>query len=189
MLNYYSVPGCKGVGGFSFFNEPTLQVKWRVVINCISLKTNNLWVPSLHSIVCHEHMKKEDDKINKAIIFVKRGTKIVKNQKKSTPLKMMLKSNTYFEDNAIEVEIEVRDSKEDLFLSIKTLANDSEAVKFYTAFYDLDHLIYFFNCLGPAATNLKYKSKLSPLEKCVLTLVKLRRNTQDFELAPFFCVF
>ncbi|CAB4060835.1 unnamed protein product [Lepeophtheirus salmonis] len=76
--------------------------------------------------------------------FVKRGIKIVKAQK------MMLKSHT-FEDNIIEVEIKVRDSKEEhmkkdaigqkctvqtqtrkdhasssLFLSIKTLANVSE---------------------------------------------------------------
>ncbi|CAB4060942.1 unnamed protein product [Lepeophtheirus salmonis] len=102
---------------------------------------------------------------------------------------------TYFEDNVIEVEIEIRDSREDhmeedaiLFRHrhVTTLIMPHPVSSFPLQSYDLDHLIYFFNCLGPAATNLKYRSKLSPLEECILTLVNLRRNTQDFELTRFF---
>ncbi|CAB4064033.1 unnamed protein product [Lepeophtheirus salmonis] len=60
MVNYCSVPGCKGVGGSRYPKEPTLQVKWRVAINRINLKPHNLWASSLHSILYHEHLRKED---------------------------------------------------------------------------------------------------------------------------------
>ncbi|CAB4054589.1 unnamed protein product [Lepeophtheirus salmonis] len=104
----------KGIGGFRFPKEPTLQVKWRVAMNRINLNTNNLGAPSLHSKVCHEHFKKED--------YDRPG------------------------------------------------GWDPDVPRLPT-------------------TNLKYKSQLSPLDECVLTLVKLRRNTKDFEFARvFFCV-
>ncbi|CAB4057849.1 unnamed protein product [Lepeophtheirus salmonis] len=195
------VPGCKSVRDFNFPKDPTLQVKWRVAIN-----------------LCHEHFKQEDYNLpggrdpdvprlrkclkkGPSIFSYRRSTDVSFREERHRSRQKPKEVNPtqdyvkviYFDDSVIEVEIEDRDSKEehmeDLFLSIKTLANDSEAVRFYTGFYDFDQLIYFSNWLGPAATNLKYKSKRSPLKECVLTLVKLRRNIEDLELPRFFLCF
>lgn len=60
-------------------------------------------------------------------------------------------------------------------------------IQFYTGFSSYAHFHFFFDCLGPAATQLNYQSKiLSPADELFLCLVKLRQNKEDEELAILF---
>lgn len=60
------VPGCSGLGGFSFPKDPELSVKWRIAIKRQVEDSGpgpvNLWKPSKSSRICHAHFKEEDFK-------------------------------------------------------------------------------------------------------------------------------
>ncbi len=74
-------------------------------------------------------------------------------------------------------------------INLETLRENSEAFKFYTGFEDYNHFEYLLNFLGPAADHLSYKSRLlSSSEELLLTLIKLRLNKADQELAFLFGV-
>ncbi len=71
---------------------------------------------------------------------------------------------------------------------IEALQDDPDMIRFYTSFRDYGHFKFFLHCLGPAAHDLKYKSKLEVEDELFLTLIKLRLNKEDEELAFFFKV-
>ncbi|CAF2742843.1 unnamed protein product [Lepeophtheirus salmonis] len=164
---------------------------WIIITNIINRQKKS------RKKVCHEHFKKEDyDRpggwdpdvpmlrkcLKKGVVpltfLYRRSTEPSFHEERYKNCQHPNGFNTtqdgvkvrYFEDNVLEVELEVRDSKEEhreedanwyksLFLSIKTQANDSEAAEFYTRFHDLYHLIYFFNFFGASTTNLNQAKK------------------------------
>ena len=66
---------------------------------------------------------------------------------------------------------------------------DPEAVNFYTSFSNYDHFMAFFYCLGPSVNELNYQcSSIEPKNQLFLTLIKLRRCKEDFELSRLFKV-
>ena len=96
-------------------------------------------------------------------------------------------------DHAEELEDSTQDEGESTLVigsfSIEFFKNNSRMVKFYTSFCDYKHFKFFFHCLGPASGHLTYKSKsLKPEDELFLTLIKLRLNKEDEELAFFFGV-
>lgn len=71
--------------------------------------------------------------------------------------------------------------------SIENFINNPNAIVYYTGFKNYDHFMYLFNCLGPAALELKFQcSLLHPRDQLFLTLMKLRQAKEDFELALLF---
>ena len=70
-------------------------------------------------------------------------------------------------------------------ISIKSLS--AEMIKYYAGFDDFEHFKYAFDFLGPAAYDLKYKSKnLEPIDEFLLTVLKLRQDKDDTELGFLF---
>ena len=68
-------------------------------------------------------------------------------------------------------------------------ADQPTVIQYYTGFLNFAHFRFFFDCLGPAVTELNYQSKiLRPEDELFLTLVKLRQNKEDEELAILFCL-
>ncbi|XP_033725364.1 uncharacterized protein LOC117315325 [Pecten maximus] len=71
--------------------------------------------------------------------------------------------------------------------SIENYRSCPKMLKYYTGFEDYDHFMLFFNILGPAAHDLQFKSSvLSPENQLFLTLMKLRRATENIELGHLF---
>jgi hypothetical protein len=71
--------------------------------------------------------------------------------------------------------------------TVEALATIPNGIRYYTSLLDYAHFCYVFACLGPAARDLKYKcKKLKPEDQFLLTLIKLRHNKDDQELAFFF---
>ena len=72
-------------------------------------------------------------------------------------------------------------------VSIEQLKENEEMMKYYTGFGQYDHFIFLFQGLGPAANDLKYKSRsLGPMDELLLTLIKLRQDKDDVELGFLF---
>ena len=78
--------------------------------------------------------------------------------------------------------------------SVLKFKDDAKVIQYYTGFDDFSHFVFVFNLLGPAAYELNYGSAalqmnvLDPKDAFFLTLIKLRRNTPDFELAVMFAI-
>lgn len=71
--------------------------------------------------------------------------------------------------------------------SIENLENDPKRVQYYTSFRDYEHFMLFFNCLGPAVTELNYQClSLTPKDQLFMCLMKLRQNKEDLELSFLF---
>ena len=76
--------------------------------------------------------------------------------------------------------------------SIYKFKDDSKVINYYTGLDDYEHVMFVFHLLGPAAFELNYGScaskmnVLDPRDAFFLTLIKLRRNTPNFELAVMF---
>ncbi|XP_071171650.1 uncharacterized protein [Mytilus edulis] len=71
--------------------------------------------------------------------------------------------------------------------SIENLENDPKRVQCYTSFRDYEHFMLFFNCLGPAVTELNYQClSLTPKDQLFMCLMKLRQNKEDLELSFLF---
>ena len=77
---------------------------------------------------------------------------------------------------------------------ISCITNDDELVRFYTGFVSYEVLLVFYEFLGPSVNELHYWGKnipsrkhttlkLDPLKQLFLTLVKLRLNHQERDLA------
>ena len=60
-MKYCCVPGCKETGGFKFPKDPVQRKKWQVAIRRQDTK-KQLWKPTNHSVVCHNHFKTDDFK-------------------------------------------------------------------------------------------------------------------------------
>jgi hypothetical protein len=72
-------------------------------------------------------------------------------------------------------------------VSIHRFKSSPEAVKLFTGFSDFDHFLYLYQCLGPAAEHLTYKSQsLDAKDELFLCLMKLRMNKDDVELGILF---
>ena len=84
------------------------------------------------------------------------------------------------------------------FFRIESIAHDDMLVRFYTGFTSYAILLAFFQFLGPAVNNLTYwdterkekrrRMKLDPFNQLFLTLVKLRLNLRERDLAYRFDV-
>ena len=87
--------------------------------------------------------------------------------------------------DTIDTSIEAQSARP--FLSVKNLENNTKMIKYYTGFENYDHLCYIFDLLMPAAMELTWKSKsLEPFDEFFLTIVKLRQDKDDLELAFMF---
>ena len=81
-----------------------------------------------------------------------------------------------------------------LNFSVERFVNDDKAIKFYTGFDNFDQFNIVFDCLGPAANRLRYypdgsaRSLIPPLDCFFITLVKLKRNKELFELSRMYVV-
>lgn len=99
-------------------------------------------------------------------------------------------SSTQTECEMTDKEVETCDlprSKDEPVLSIHNLKDKPNAVLHFTGFESYEHFIYLFQCLGPAANNLSYKStSLDAFDELFLCLVKLRKDSEDEELAVLF---
>jgi hypothetical protein len=72
-------------------------------------------------------------------------------------------------------------------VSIHRFKSSPEAVKLFTGFSDFNHFLYLYQCLGPAAEHLTYKSQsLDAKDELFLCLMKLRMNKDDVELGILF---
>ncbi|XP_056010013.1 uncharacterized protein LOC130051679 [Ostrea edulis] len=73
--------------------------------------------------------------------------------------------------------------------SIENFKDNADAVSYYTGFSNYDQFMIFYHCLGPCVNELDYKCvTLEPRDQLFLTLMKLRRAKEDFELSLFFQV-
>ncbi|XP_071138862.1 putative nuclease HARBI1 [Mytilus edulis] len=73
--------------------------------------------------------------------------------------------------------------------SIESFKEDNKIINYYTGFQDFDHYMMFFHCLGPSAFELEFKcTLLNPIDQLFMTLIKLRQNKEDIELAMLFQV-
>ncbi|XP_075988693.1 uncharacterized protein LOC142984775 isoform X2 [Anticarsia gemmatalis] len=76
------------------------------------------------------------------------------------------------------------------FFTIKQFCNDNEAIKFYTGLDSYEEFQMIFNTLCPNYETINNKCSevlnLSTEDNLFLTLIKLRRNTHDFELGILF---
>lgn len=84
------------------------------------------------------------------------------------------------------------------YFRLQDIADNNKLVRFYTGFESYDLLIAFYEFLGDAVNNLRYwgtkppkgpkkrKMKLDPLNQLFLTLIKLRLNTREVDLAVRF---
>ncbi|XP_021369784.1 uncharacterized protein LOC110460901 [Mizuhopecten yessoensis] len=71
--------------------------------------------------------------------------------------------------------------------TIDNFRDNPKAINYYTGFTDFNHFMFFFNCLGPAATDLIHQfTSLSPHDQFFLTMMKLRQAKEDFELSMMF---
>ena len=80
-------------------------------------------------------------------------------------------------------------------LRVENISDNDSLVKFYTGFSSYEQLRYFFEFLGPAVNSLKYwadsqsekkrrrRTKLNPFNQMFLTLVKLRLNLKEQDIA------
>ena len=74
-------------------------------------------------------------------------------------------------------------------LSVESFMLDDKIMNYYTGFSDYSHFMMFFNCLGLCAYELEFKcSLLHPKDQLFMTLMKLRQNKEDIELALLFKV-
>ena len=70
---------------------------------------------------------------------------------------------------------------------VELFKDNPHAIEYYTGFTNLSHFYYFFSCLGPAALDLNYQcQRLTRHNELFLTLMKLRRDKDDEELAILF---
>ncbi|XP_043190669.1 uncharacterized protein LOC122364408 [Amphibalanus amphitrite] len=78
--------------------------------------------------------------------------------------------------------------------SVDRFSNNDKAIKFYTGFDSFEHFQIVFDCLGPAAHRLQYYpdgsacTVIPPLDCFFITLVKLKRNKELFELSMMYDV-
>lgn len=76
------------------------------------------------------------------------------------------------------------------FFTIEKFRNDDTAIRFYTGLESYQKFMFVYHTLCPEAYSLKYRwSKvlhLSTEDQFFLTLIKLRRNKQDYELGLLF---
>lgn len=70
-------------------------------------------------------------------------------------------------------------------MRVQSLAKEDEAIFLYfTGYKGYKHFSYVFSCLGPAAFELGYQcSDMQPEDEFLLTLMKLRLNKEDIDLA------
>ena len=70
---------------------------------------------------------------------------------------------------------------------VKNFVNDPAGIHFYTGLESYEKFSFVLYTLGPSANNLKYmyaqSYKLSVEDQFFLTLIKLRRHSQSFELS------
>ena len=86
--------------------------------------------------------------------------------------------------NSIAIQVQSR-----ALISVDSLSNAPGTFKFYTGFENSEHFFYLLDFLGPAAYQLSYKSRiLSTEEELLVTLIKLRCNKPNQELAFMFGV-
>ena len=72
-------------------------------------------------------------------------------------------------------------------LTLDSVSQKNEMIRYWTGFSNYEQVKYFFRCLGPAAFALKYQcQKLSSEDHLFLCLMKLRHNKEDVELGFFF---
>ena len=82
---------------------------------------------------------------------------------------------------------------------LEHIAHDDSLIKFYTGFGSYDHLLTFYDFLGPSVNQLNYwgvkertaerrEMKLDPINQLFLSLVKLRLNLKERDLAQRFGV-
>ena len=72
-------------------------------------------------------------------------------------------------------------------MRISQYKSKPEAIHFFTGFQNYSHFTYFFGCLQPAISRLKYQSrKVSVEDELFLTLMKLRTDKCDVELGILF---
>ena len=88
-------------------------------------------------------------------------------------------------------------SQKPKYFRLEDIANKDSLVRFYTGFQSHEILILFYEFLGPSVNNLHYwgsksntgrkrRMKLDPLNQLFLTLVKLRLNLRERDLAQRF---
>ena len=99
--------------------------------------------------------------------------------------------------DALEAENKYLKSKKSLF-RFECISHDDSLVKFYTGFSSYDQLMHFYEFLGPAVNHLQYwgsketqkkrhrKTKLDSLNQLFLTLIKLRSNLREKDIANRF---
>ena len=76
--------------------------------------------------------------------------------------------------------------------NVHMFKNDNEGIHFYTGLECYDKFMLVYNTLSDYVSHIKYRYKkvllLSYEDQLFLTLMKLRRNTPDYELSVFFGV-
>ena len=74
-----------------------------------------------------------------------------------------------------------------VYFSVRRFIDDPIGIKYYTGFDDYEHFHLFFAVLGPAVEHLKYRCPNLTLEDHLfITLMKLRQNKDDIEIALLF---
>ncbi|XP_077255234.1 uncharacterized protein LOC143893571 [Temnothorax americanus] len=87
-------------------------------------------------------------------------------------------------------KVDVGTQKSTGFYSIEMFENDAEDISFYTGLKSYAKFQLLFNTFCPEVHRLRYKShkiqSISKMNQFLLTLMKLRRNTTEYELSRFF---
>ncbi|XP_041987404.1 THAP domain-containing protein 1-like [Aricia agestis] len=75
-------------------------------------------------------------------------------------------------------------------LSLNAISNDNNIIHFYTGMETYDKFMLLFDTLCPMCYDLTYRESrvmnVSPQEQLLITMIKLRRNLPDVELAFLF---
>lgn len=73
--------------------------------------------------------------------------------------------------------------------NVERFADEPDSIRYLTGFNSYSHLTLLYNYLLPNAEQLVYKPKdISPMNQMLLTLIKLRQNKDDIDLAVNFGV-
>lgn len=76
------------------------------------------------------------------------------------------------------------------FYTVETFRNDNKGIHFYTGLETFEKFMFVFNTLCPEAYSLRYRwsqvLNVSVEDQFLMTLMKLRRNKEDYELGRYF---
>ncbi|XP_034236304.1 uncharacterized protein LOC117642332 [Thrips palmi] len=167
---------CKRSGKFYFPKDLKLKKKWEVAVKRSGFRATR------HSRLCPDHFK-PDDFCEKEGFYSGVPRIVLRND--AIP--------SIFSFNKVTIAKAVQRRERALKRTAKRQLNDDIGILYYTGLESYEKFLYVFNTLCPEAHHIKYRYNnvinLSVQDQFLLSLMKIRKNMDDYELTRFFGVF